>query len=359
MQELREKVARIAATSETVLVTGESGTGKELVARMIHAKSLRKDKPWVTLNCPALSSPLLESELFGHKRGAFTGADVDRVGRFEMADQGTIFLDEISEIAPTSQSKLLRVLQEQTLERVGSCDAIRVDVRVVAATNRNLDEEINEGRFREDLFYRLAVLPVEIPPLRDRREDIPELVEYLTKKISGDIILWPEPVMNLLQNYNWPGNVRQLENIVKRAIVLCPGSHVTTDEVMSWIFPNPKDIPTKIISPEDTPSKIISGTFKNGQDFVKTGEEFVPENELFRVGMTFAEAERRLVELTLKHFNGNRSKAAEALGIGVRTLFSKLQSYRRMSIRPHRSTFSCQSTTSSCPTSPSSHSFVQ
>ncbi|MCL2120362.1 MAG: sigma-54 factor interaction domain-containing protein, partial [Planctomycetaceae bacterium] len=176
MTRLRQQVARVAGTSETVLVMGENGTGKELVARTLHATSDRRDAPWVTLNCPALSTQLMESELFGHRKGAFTGADYDRVGRFEMAHGGTLLLDEISEIDTHLQSKLLRVLQERTFERVGSCETMSVDVRVIATTNRDLNAEIAAGRFREDLFYRLAVLPITVPPLRNRKEDIPELV---------------------------------------------------------------------------------------------------------------------------------------------------------------------------------------
>lgn len=323
MSYLRKTIARIAKTSETVLISGENGTGKELVARMIHGLSDRSNEPWVTLNCPALSVQLMESELFGHKKGAFTGAELDRIGRFEMADRGTILLDEISEIAPNLQSKLLRVLQERTFEPVGSNETVKVDVRVIATTNRQLDEEIETGRFREDLFYRLAVLTVEIPSLRNRLEDIPELVEHFIEKNTRENTtrtpVFTPSAIKLMQSFDWPGNVRQLENLVKRTIVFCDSNRITADDIQSWLFPPHEN--------ENIPARIIFGKLDPQNGMMDLNEEFVPANELFRVGMSLAEVERRLIELTLKENNGHRAKTAKMLGIGLRTLTSKIKQY--------------------------------
>jgi two-component system, NtrC family, response regulator HydG len=224
MEEVKQKITLVARSNATVLVRGESGTGKEVVARAIHAQSQRADKPFLAVNCAALSENLLESELFGHEKGAFTGADKIRRGRFELADGGTLLLDEISEIAPALQAKLLRVLQENCFERVGSSMTTQIDVRVIATSNRSLEKEVEQGRFREDLFYRLNVVPIELPPLRDRAEDVPELARYFLSLISKKDRtafrhMEPEAV-RLLQRYPWPGNVRELANIVERASVL-------------------------------------------------------------------------------------------------------------------------------------------
>jgi len=218
MQELRNRIAQVAPTEETVLICGESGTGKELVARAVHALSRRSTGPLVSLNCPALSPQLTESELFGHRQGAFTGADANRVGRFEMAEGGTIFLDEITEIDRPLQAKLLRVLQERTFERVGESETHSADVRVVASTNRTLSEEVAEGRFREDLYYRLAVVPLVLPPLRERDDDVQQLADYFLQRAASrldkPICVLDASVRELFASYHWPGNVRELENIV-------------------------------------------------------------------------------------------------------------------------------------------------
>ena len=215
MQKLRRRIAQVAPTDETVLVTGESGTGKELVARAIHVLSRRATSALVSLNCPALSPQLMESELFGHARGAFTGSDTPRVGRFELADGGTIMLDEITEIDVPLQAKLLRVLQERTLERVGANRAVHVDVRVLATTNRDLRAEVDANRFREDLYFRLAVVPIHVPPLRERRADIPELAQYFlhaaAQRLEREAGVLTDGAMQLLTEYDWPGNVRELE----------------------------------------------------------------------------------------------------------------------------------------------------
>lgn len=300
MQTLRERITRVAATAETVLILGESGTGKELVARAIHSESPRATGPLVSLNCPVLSAQLMESELFGHERGAFTGADAPRAGRFEMAHQGTILLDEVTEIDLNLQAKLLRVLQERAFERVGSSRTQHVDVRVLASTNRDLEQAVHEGRFREDLYFRLAVVPIHVPPLRDRREDIPELCEYFFARCAQRLDRAPcvlEPAaMDLLMRHHWPGNVRELENIATRASVLNETGTVTAGELQRWLMTDP------------------AGAKPEG------------ETQL-TVGMSLQEMEQKLIEATLHHFDGHRERTARALGIGVRTLSGKLRQY--------------------------------
>jgi DNA-binding NtrC family response regulator len=303
MQTLRAKIAQVAPTPVTVLITGESGTGKELVARAIHAASDRREKPWVSLNCPVLSAHLMESELFGHQRGAFTGADAPRVGRFELADGGTILLDEVSEIDLNLQAKLLRVLQERAFERVGSSETIRVDVRVLATTNRDLEAEVAAGRFRQDLYYRLAVVPIHVPPLRERLDDVPALVEHFlirsAERLGREPVTLQRSAMDLLQHYDWPGNVRELENIITRISVLGSASAVSADELRRWLVESARADRSK-------PSR---------------------ETTSLPVGLSLEEMERRLIEATLEQFGGHREKTAKALGIGVRTLSGKLRQY--------------------------------
>jgi formate hydrogenlyase transcriptional activator len=228
-----ENVRRVAATDSTVLITGETGTGKELIARAVHSSSRRKARPLIKINCAALPAGLVESELFGHEKGAFTGAIARRVGRFELAQGGTIFLDEIGELPADAQAKLLRVLQEREFERIGGSGPIRVDVRVLAATNRDLLKAVREKSFREDLYYRLSVFPVQLPPLRDRQEDIPPLVLFLVNnfamRIGKRIDGVDKETMHRLLSYSWPGNVRELENVIERAVILANGSTLQID----------------------------------------------------------------------------------------------------------------------------------
>jgi DNA-binding NtrC family response regulator len=300
MQALRARIARIAPTPETVLITGESGTGKELVAKAVHAASTRCQAPLVSLNCPVLSAHLMESELFGHEKGAFTGAETARTGRFEMADGGTILLDEVTEIDLNLQAKLLRVLQEKSFERVGSSRTIHVDVRVLATTNRDLQAEVAAGEFREDLYFRLAVVPLLVPPLRDRREDVPELLNHFfarsAERLQCEPCVLEASAWDLLLNYRWPGNVRELENIATRASVLGSGKPLSADELRRWLIVGP--------------------------DNCKQNEQ----NDL-PAGLSLQEMERKLIEATLDRFGGHRARTAQALGIGIRTLSGKLRQY--------------------------------
>jgi DNA-binding NtrC family response regulator len=305
MRQLRQRIAQVAPTGETVLITGESGVGKELVAKAIHAASQRADGPLVSLNCPALSPQLMESELFGHERGAFTSADAPRIGRFELADKGTILLDEITEISLPLQAKLLRVLQEKSFERVGSSDTQFVDVRVLATSNRDLQATVQAGELREDLYYRLAVVPIHVPPLRERRDDIPGLIAHFLQQAATRLGKSPctltPSAAELLQQYAWPGNVREVENLTTRASVLNMGTPVTADELRGWLM----SVPTGTTAPDD---------FDSGGDDI-------------RVGTNLAEMERRLIEATLEHFGGHRAQTASALGIGIRTLTNKMRAY--------------------------------
>lgn len=293
MQKLYELIKKVAPSRASVLVTGESGVGKELVADAIHNLSPRKDKSLIKVHCAALSETLLESELFGHEKGSYTGADSMKKGRFELAHGGTIFLDEIGEINLSTQVKLLRVLQERKFERVGGEETIEVDVRIIAATNRNLEEEVKAGRFREDLYYRLNVVHLQVPSLRERKDDIPLLVDSFIEKYSKDneknISGIDSHARAALYKYDWPGNIRQLQNCIESAVVMCSGSVITLD-----------DLP---------PS--ISGAL---------GEQMIS----IPLGTTLEEAENIIIEQTLAANKGNKSKTAEILGIGRKTLYRKV-----------------------------------
>ena len=298
MRPVFETVQQVAPTRATVLITGATGTGKELIAKAIHNLSPRKNELFVAVHAASLPSTLLESELFGHEKGAFTGAVERRMGRFEMADGGTLFLDEVSELEPLMQVKLLRVLEEQTFERVGGSKTVQVDVRLVAATNRNLRKLVSEGKFREDLFYRLSVVAVDLPPLRERREDIPLLVKAFLDEFSRENNkqvreLTPE-ALNLLLAYDWPGNVRELRNALEQMVVLARAERLTV-----------RDVPAQI-----------------------RGSVDVTKISVVRVGMTVEEAERQLIKQALKETDGNRTKAAKKIGISRRTLHRKLKEYK-------------------------------
>ena len=294
MQKLFQNIKKVAPSKASVLITGESGVGKELVAEAIHKLSPRKNNALISVNCSALTETLLESELFGHEKGAYTGADSMKKGRFELAHGGTIFLDEIGEINLSTQVKLLRVLQERKFERVGGEETIEVDVRVIAATNKNLEEEVKAGRFREDLFYRLNVVHLQVPALRDRKDDIPLMIEYYLKKFSSEdgkeIIGIDSKARAALYKYNWPGNVRQLVNCIESAVVMCSGNEIKL---------------------EDLPPGISS----------YSGEETVS----VPLGISLEEAEKIIIEQNLAANNGNKTKTAEILGIERKTLSKKLE----------------------------------
>jgi DNA-binding NtrC family response regulator len=286
-RDVYQLLERAAQSDATVLISGESGTGKEVAARTLHELSKRRAAPFLCVNCAALSAGLLESELFGHEKGAFTGADRQRKGRFELADGGTLLLDEVSEIDPGLQAKLLRVLQERAFERVGSSQTRRVDVRVLATTNRDLPAEVEKGRFRQDLYYRLNVLPVRLKPLRDRREEIPMLVDHFLKKHQRRI---SRGAMNRLCGHDWPGNVRELANVIERAAVLSPGEEISGELIAPW----------------------LEGTARLPQA---------------TVGVALEDIERRAIEENLRANAGNREKTARVLGITSRTLRDKLKKW--------------------------------
>ena len=299
MRRLLDTLALVAPTDTTVLILGESGTGKELVAETIHANSARADQPLVKVNCAALPETLLESELFGHEKGAFTGAVARRKGRFEVADRGTIFLDEIGEIPIAVQVKLLRVLQEQQFEPLGSSKTLSVDARLIAATNRHLEDEIAQGRFREDLYYRLNIFPVFMPPLRERKEDIPLLAEMFLAKYAEKhkrrIRGFTPRSLDLFMRYDWRGNVRELENTVERSVILC------RDEQ---------------IAPQHLPAPL--------QALLR---DAAPEHASLESGVTLKDMEKQLILSTLKQCGDNRTKAADMLGISRRSLQMKLKEY--------------------------------
>ena len=302
MLHLFETISLVAPSDATVLITGESGTGKEIIANAIHQNSLRREKPLIKVNCAALPETLLESELFGHKKGAFTGALKRRQGRFQLAHEGTIFLDEIAEMAPSTQAKILRVLQEREFEPLGGSSTIKVDTRVIAATNKDLKSEIQEGRFREDLYFRVNVVMLNVPPLRERREDIPLLADFFLKQYAEKnqrLIKGFTPLAtDLLMRFDWPGNVRELENVTERAVIMARGDVITPDE-----FPET----LRSLDP----------------DLKKTSIDLSP-------GRSLKAVEKEMILRTLEDTNGNRTHAAKILGISRRTLQLKLKDYGKL-----------------------------
>jgi len=339
IRRVKEQVMAVAESQGTVLVCGESGSGKEVVARAIHELSPRRGAPMLAVNCAALSESLLESELFGHERGAFTGAEKLRKGRFELADGGTLLLDEVSEVGQHIQAKLLRVLQERAFERVGSSLTIGVDVRVVATSNRDLPQSVARGEFRQDLFFRLNVLPIHLPPLRDRAEDVPAMAEYFVGRFcereGRDPIGFDGGAMALLQAYMWPGNVRELQNICERAVVLTPGRGVRggaarligREVIEPWLGPSAATAVQAARSVtgghEPRPVGGIVETKPEALAFNGNGHGYAP------VGVRpLEEMEREAIVQALRRFNGHRQKTAVALGIGVRTLGLKLKKWK-------------------------------
>ncbi len=302
--DVAQKVQKVAPGKTTVLLLGESGTGKELFARAIHDLSPRSPYPFVPINCAAIPRELLESELFGHERGSFTGADARKIGKFELADKGTVFLDEIAEMDLSLQTKLLRVLQEGEIERLGGLKAVRIDVRVVAASNRNLAQAVEGRLFREDLFYRLNVFPITIPPLRERREDIPLLSDYFIGKYCRDLKKPPKSLsgdaVELLQQYPWKGNVRELENCIERSIILCDGATITPEHLS--------------LDRESTLERCLKNVPLDG-----------PLEETAREATRIAETER--IVRALRETRGNKTRAAELLKVSYKTLLTKIKDY--------------------------------
>ncbi len=296
MQRVFELIEQVAPTRASVLITGESGTGKELAADAVHQRSPRKDAPLIKVHCAALSESLLESELFGHEKGAFTGAAGQRKGRFELADGGTIFLDEIGEIDQATQIKILRVLQEKSFERVGGEQTLTVDVRIIAATNRDLKAEVDAGRFREDLYYRLNVVNLHLPALRERSDDVPLLAAHFLEdsaRENGKEVQGLEPKAAMaLRSYSWPGNIRELRNVMESAVVMCRGNYIGLD-----------DLPSQVTDRDD-------------EDGVR-----IP------LGIPMAEAEKLILRANLNAQGGNKSRTAEVLGIGRKTLHRKIHDY--------------------------------
>jgi DNA-binding NtrC family response regulator len=309
IREVKSLIERVAPTQATVLIHGESGTGKELIASEIHRSSPRADAPFIRVNCAAISENLIESEFFGHEKGAFTGANERRIGRFELANGGTILLDEISEISPGLQAKLLRVLQEKQFERVGGNKTIQVDVRVLATTNRNLQKEVEAGAFREDLFYRLNVFPIHNPPLRDRKDDILILAKIFTSRVARRhgvrITGISEAAMKMLMNHSWPGNVRELQNTIERAVILTGPGQDLSPQSLGMIAP--------IGSVAVKEVKISSES-----DHLLAIQTITP----------LADVEKKLILDALKICEGNRTHAAEALGISIRNMRNKIAQYR-------------------------------
>ncbi len=304
IRRLMKLIVKVAPTNSSVLITGPSGVGKELVARAIHEASARRDQAFVALNCAALAPGVLESELFGHEKGAFTGAEGQRLGRFEKAHKGTLFLDEVGEIDPRIQTKLLRVLQEGEVERVGGGEPMKIDVRIVAATNRDLREAIEEGTFREDFYYRLNVFSLEVSGLRERRDDIPALVDHFLRKFSlelgKEVLSVDDDVIGILLNYPWPGNVRELENTIERAVVLAETDSVTRDDLPPHMLQTASAEPEPVSIPQRPEGSLIEKTDRLESD---------------------------LIQGALERFRWNKTKAAEHLGLKRTTLQYKIKKY--------------------------------
>jgi len=311
MADVYASIELVSQTRATVMLRGESGTGKELVAHAIHYGSDRADGPFIKVSCAALPDTLLESELFGYEKGAFTGAAASKMGRFEMANGGTLFLDEIGDIPASTQVKLLRVLQEKEFERVGGTQTIRVDIRLITATNKDLEAEVRSGKFREDLYYRLNVIPVFLPPLRERHEDIPQLVNHFLQRANQEnkknVKYISDAAMEYLRNYSWPGNVRELENAVERAVVLCTG-----DTLVPELFPIPGVRKIQTVSVLEHSAEGIVKTQGTGNGSLPKSVE---------------ELERQMIQEALRQTGGNQRKASRLLGITERMLGYKLKIY--------------------------------
>ncbi len=340
MKRVLEVAEAVARSEATVLIQGESGTGKELIARFVHTSSPRYQQPFVAVNCAALPESLLESELFGHEKGAFTGAQARKIGKFEMAHGGTILLDEISEMELGLQAKLLRVLQEREVDRVGGKDPISIDVRVLATTNRNLEETVREGKFRADLYYRLNVIPLTLPPLRERKTDIKVLTEYFMRQFLGDNApRLSDEVVQALLNHPWPGNIRELQNAVQRAAILAAGSAPRQSDFLLSMNPSDQLSMLREELPCSSSSSPSSGMTSPPRlaDAIETIREYAPAagvdgSLVIRSGTTVQDMEKALILETLRANDNNRTEAAKLLGISIRTLRNKLHEYRQEGI---------------------------
>ncbi len=313
MEKLFEKILMVAPTSSTVLITGESGTGKELIANAIHQNSPRKNAMFLPINCAAIPAEILESELFGHEKGAFTGAVGRKIGKFEMTSNGTLLLDEIGEMSMDLQAKLLRIIEQKEFMRVGGSEIIKVKTRIVASTNRNLDDLVRDGRFREDLLFRLKVVHLRIPPLRERREDIPLLINHFLKIFTEEhgksgLEISPD-VIRVLCRYDWPGNVRELKNVMESLVIFAQDSTISLSE-----------LPEEIVGSNGSHSQ--NGSDAGEKEFLNTKDSL-----LLKIGTPMADVERELILKTLRQCDGNRTVAARILGIGLRTLQRKLKEY--------------------------------
>ena len=363
IQEVLVKIEQMAPVTSTVLIEGESGTGKELVAHAIHDLSPRRERPFIAVNCAALPETLLESELFGHEKGAFTGAAERRLGRFELADGGTLLLDEVGEIPAATQVKLLRVLEDRSFFRVGGTQAIRVDVRVLAATNRPLKDAVSLGEFRDDLYYRLNVLNIYLPPLRQRKTDIPILVRRFIAEFAKEhdrhfAGITPE-ALQILVDAEWPGNVRQLRNLIESMVVLAPQGEIRASDIPEDIRDRGRGLPVRVLgAPREVAGKELEFIFRSlvelklqveelrrrlderpaphRVEVIEVDQHGTPlaavepgpdEAVLYRPGMSMADVERAAIEAALKETHGNRRKTAEVLGIGERTLYRKIKQY--------------------------------
>lgn len=341
MAQVLKLADQIAPSDASVLITGESGTGKEVIARYVHSKSKRASAEFVALNCAAIPENLLESELFGHEKGAFSGAVARRVGKFEQAHGGTLLLDEISEMDPRLQAKLLRAIQEREIDRVGGAKPVKVDVRLLATSNRNLEESVRKGEFREDLYFRLNVVNLKLPSLREKPQDIPILAEFFAKKYAEANGMPERPLsqeaMMILNGYHWPGNVREMENTMHRAILLASGDEIGPEAIIlthSAPLNAPSSAPSNVAAPESTPTVSappptpatppIAAPATQEEATGDTASEMVAGA---LVGKTVAEVERDLIIDTLQHCLGNRTHAANILGISIRTLRNKLKQY--------------------------------
>jgi DNA-binding NtrC family response regulator len=306
MVKIFDIIKKVAPTTTTILITGETGTGKELVANAIHVNSPRKLNPFIKINCAAIAETLIESELFGYEKGAFTGAVSNKPGRFELAHKGTLFLDEIGDLPREMQVKLLRAIQDHEFERVGGIQTIKVDVRLVAATNRNLQQDVKEGRFREDLFYRLNVMPIHVPPLRERKEDIPALVKYFVdkfnRKLDRQITGADAEVMELLKDHDWPGSIRELENLIERLVLMAKGGEIVMGDV---------------------PAELIEAVEEKAQTAAPDEKRSIKELIREKTG----DIEKQMIVRVLEECEGNISKAARQLGLSRRGLHLKLAKY--------------------------------